>query len=103
MIAKGSFMEGSMMKARSKEKQCTFLPVVVPGIGVLEVDWYRAFMVTREFLQLPAVPSFESLSSETSFIILPSGATINSEAPVAISTAQVTDCLRMILGKVLPS
>ena len=71
----GNYVEGSLMKvktARSKEKQCTFLPVVAPAMGVLGTRWFQAFVLNRATLELDNIPSLESRASNESFGVLPS-------------------------------
>ena len=99
----GNYVEGSLMKvktARSKEKQCTFLPVVAPAMGVLGTRWFQAFALNRATLELDNIPSLESRASNESFGVLPSESTIHWDFYSKIDSAEVTEGLRRILGKV---
>ena len=99
----GNYVEGSLMKvktARSKEKQCTFLPVVAPAMGVLGTRWFQAFVLNRATLELDNIPSLESRASNESFGVLPSESTIHWDFYSKIDSAEVTEGLQRILGKV---
>ena len=101
----GGYAEGSLMRvktARAKEKQCTFLPVVIPTTGLLGVNWFQAFVQTRRNLQLADIPTLESQATDKSFGILPSAATAHLDIFAKISTTEVTDGMKRILGKCLP-
>ena len=99
----GNYVEGSLMKvktARSKEKQCTFLPVVAPAMGVLGTRWFQAFALNRATLELDNIPSLESRASNESFGVLPSESTIHLDCYSKIDSAEVAEGLQRILGKV---
>lgn len=97
------YAEGSLMRvktARTKEKQCTFLPVVIPTKGFLGVDWFTAFVTTRKRLGLADFPTLESKASDRKFVVLPSEDSVHLELCSKVSTTQVTEGLRTLLGKV---
>jgi len=51
----GKFAEASLMRvktSRSRGKQATFLPSVIPTVGVLGIDWFAAFLANRKHLGL---------------------------------------------------
>lgn len=64
MSMSGKYAEGSLMRvkmARSKEKQCTFLPVILPTLGFMGLNWMRAFIVTRRQLGLSDIPTLRAV------------------------------------------
>lgn len=102
LSVKGRYGEGSLMRvktSRTKEKQCTFLPVIIPTHGLLGINWFEAFMESRKFLGLEEVPTLESRSEDKSFGILPSSATVHLELYSKVSTSEISDGVRAILGK----
>ena len=102
----GAYVEGSLMRvktSRTKEKQCTFLPVIIPCSGLLGVAWFEAFSTTRLMLELDEIPSLASASADRSFVMLPSEDTIHLENSAKVSSTQITDGLLKILGKVFSS
>lgn len=99
----GDFAEGSLMRvktARTKEKHCTFLPVIIPIKGFLGVNWFDAFQATRVHLGLEEFPSMESKASDRNFTVLPSEASVHMELSSKVSTEEVTNGLKTLLGKV---
>ena len=105
----GKFLEGSLMKvktARTKEKQVTFLPVVVPAIGLLGFSWLESFESARSQLGLNPLPTERDrrtrITEKEKFVYFPSEATVRSRRPSAISAADVSQRLREILSKLLP-
>ena len=98
----GKFPEASLMRvktSRSREKQTTFLPSVIPTFGVLGIDWFAAFLANRKHLGLEDFPPLEGRGHERDFVVLPSEDTVPSEVLVKVSTSEVTAKLRIILGK----
>eukprot|EP00973_Karenia_brevis_P006651 903360-Karenia_brevis.AAC.1 len=72
----GGFLEASALSTKtavSKEKKRTFLPVVVPLIGLMEVDWWGAFVECRRMLGLAEIPETGSMKAAepSSFTLLP--------------------------------
>ncbi len=99
----GRFIEGSLMRvktSRTKEKQCTFLPSIFPATGLLGTQWFESFVLTREVLGLSKFPTLESGSSDRSFIVLPSRATVDFEEQRKIGASEVSDCIQQLLSKV---
>ena len=102
LSSNGEYAEGSLMRtktARSKEKQCTFLPVIFPCVGFIGLNWFQAFCASRRFLELPEFPTLESDASDKSFVVLPSRATCHLELGKKIGSTEVSEGLRRILGK----
>eukprot|EP00434_Breviolum_minutum_P009828 symbB.v1.2.008656.t1/scaffold540.1/size189765/21 len=98
----GKFAEASLMRvktSRSREKQTTFLPSVIPTFGVLGKDWFAAFLANRKHLGLEDFPPLEGRGHGRDFVVLPSEDTVPSEVLVKVSTSEVTAKLRIILGK----
>ena len=57
-LVTGGFVEASALglkTGKSKEKQTTFLPVVVPLGGLVSNTWFEAFLRTRAELGLPSL------------------------------------------------
>ena len=42
--------------SKTKEKQTTFLPIVVPLLGLTGLRWFRSFVDARNALGLPDIP-----------------------------------------------
>ena len=102
----GAYVEGSLMRvktSRTKEKQCTFLPVIIPCSGLLGVAWFEAFSTTRLMLELDEIPSLASASADRSFVMLPSEDTIHLDNSTKVSSTEITDGLLKKLGKVFSS
>ncbi|CAE7638477.1 Abcb1a [Symbiodinium sp. CCMP2592] len=105
----GKFLEGSLMKvktARTKEKQVSFLPVVVPAIGLLGFSWLESFASARSQLGLNPLPTERDrrtrITEREKFVFFPSEATVGSGKQSAISAADVSQRLRELLSKLLP-
>ena len=106
LSVKGKFVEVSLMRvktARTKEKQSTFLPCVVPCTGMLGLDWFQAFEYNRKLLGLPSIPSLESASDDRSLMMLPSESTCDFHDQNKVATSEVTARLHTSLGKVFPA
>ena len=102
LSVRGKFAEASLMRvktSRSREKQTSFLPSVIPTEGVLGIDWFQSFLVNRRHLGLEDFPPLESRGYERDFVVLPSEDTVPSELFTKVSTSEVTAKLRIILGK----
>ena len=66
----GRFFEGALSRtktARSKEKATSFIPLVIPGFGLLGKPWLAEFLAARERVGLRPVPSLESKSHDLWF------------------------------------
>lgn len=103
LTVSGKFAEGSLMRtktARNKEKQTTFLPVVIPCFGITGINWFEAFIASRRHLKLAEVPSLESKSSARDFVLLPSAVSLGYELQQPVSTTEVTHALQYLLGKI---
>eukprot|EP00435_Cladocopium_sp_Y103_P017632 s4052_g4.t1 len=101
----GAFAEGSVMRtktSRTREKQTTFLPVILPCRGFSGMPWFEAFLISREQLGLPEIPGIESRAHDQSFLIMPSRGSLGYEFATKVSSSEVTQCLRAILGKIFP-
>ncbi len=106
LSTEGKYAEGSLMRvktARSKEKQCTFLPVIFPTSGFMGLNWVGAFITTRRQMGLKDIPTLESGADDRSFVLLPSRATAHLDTCSRITSSEVTDTMKVILGKVFPS
>ena len=106
LSVRGEFVEGSLMRvktARTKEKQSTFLPCVVPCKGMLGLNWFSAFTFNRECLGLPKFHSLESTIDDRTFMVMPSEQTCESTNQERVSTSEVTAKLKMLLGKSFPA
>jgi len=102
----GAFAEGSLMRtktSRTREKQTTFLPVIFPCRGFSGMPWYDAFLISREQLGLPEIPGMESRAHDQNFMVMPSRGSLCYEFATKVSSSEVTQCLRSILGKVFPA
>ena len=101
----GKYVEGSLMRVktmRSKEKQCAFLPMIVPTVGLLGMRWFNAFSRTRLSLGLQPIPTMASRSTDRDFVLMASGSSVDYEVKFKIGAAEVGECLRSVLGKILP-
>ena len=61
----GGFIEASMTgnkTSKSKEKQPTFLPIVVPLRGLTGLDWFESFVTARTAPGLPDIPTAREAS-----------------------------------------
>lgn len=106
LSVRGAYVEGSLMRvktARTKEKQSTFLPCVVPCEGMLGLNWFKAFVYNRKLLGLQDFPSLESAADDRTFLMLPSEATCELIDQVKVATSEVTAKLRVMLGKSFPA
>lgn len=101
----GKFAEASLMRvktSRSREKQTTFLPSIIPVEGVLGFDWFGAFILNRRHLGLEEFPALESRGFERSFVVLPSEDSLHLADYNKVKTSEVTSKMRIILGKFFP-
>ena len=106
MSIRGGFAECSLMKvktARTKEKQTAFLPSVIPGKGLTGLEWFRAFCFSRAVLGLGEFPSLDMNEYNEDFVVLPSKSSCHLSNQEKISTSEVTDMLKIILGKIYPA
>ena len=103
MEVRGEFAELCLLRvktARTKEKQTTFLPSVIPCRGVLGINWFAAFLFNRKFLGLEDFPSPNSVARVDNFVVLPSESSLPLDNYVKVATSEVTNGLRTILGRV---
>eukprot|EP00434_Breviolum_minutum_P015721 symbB.v1.2.013853.t1/scaffold989.1/size146301/3 len=102
----GRFAEGSLMRvktARNKEKQCTFLPVIIPSLGILGLPWFEAFLITRDMLQLEELPTLSSGSDDRSLVVLPSRNSAHRTICDKVTAGEVSHELRSVLGSFFPA
>lgn len=91
----GDYIEGSLMRvktSRTKERQCTFLPVIIPRWGLLGIDWFGAFLESRNYLGLEPVPTLESGAAQREF-----SDTVHMQLYAKVSTTDVTDGMKVTL------
>ena len=63
----GGYIEvvsSSTKTGRSKEKQATFLPVVLPATGLVCANWFPALLAARRQLGLLDIPAIASAEAE---------------------------------------
>ena len=102
----GQFFEASLMcikTTKSQEKKTTFVPLVCPTLGLLEVHWFQAYCLSRHDLGLEAIPELRSGASDKSFLMLPSRSTCPYDRQCPVPTCEVTEGLRQILGQIFPA
>ena len=105
MTLVSEYAEGSLLRtktARTREKQCTFLPVVVPAVGFLGVGWFLAFEKNRRTLGLQDFPHLHSNAEDRSFVVMPTKATQHLELSKKIGATEVGEGLKRLLGKLFP-
>ncbi len=101
----GSYVEGSLQRVktqRTKEKQCTFLPVIFPSCGLSGAAWFEAFTMSREDLDLPLIPPLSRDRPSEACIFMPSRQSLGYEILNKIEADEITDGLKLLLGKILP-
>ena len=102
----GNYIEASLMRvktARTKEKQTTFLPSIVPVYGVLGLNWFEAFAMNRNALGLDDFPVPTGKRQDEAFVTLPTEATVHLTLGSRASSSDITDGLQEILGMVFNS
>ena len=104
----GDFLEGNLMKvktAKTKEKQVTFLPAVIPTMGLLGLPWLSSFLSARAQLGLKSLPTERDRRAQSvathKFVLFPSEASVSADRQSAISAADVSQRLREVLSKLL--
>ena len=94
LAVRGDFAEGSLMRvktARSREKQTTFLPCIIPCHGLLGLDWFRAFEFNRKLMGLEDFPDLGEGDAKDGFCALPSESSLPTVSFENIPTSEVTD------------
>eukprot|EP00435_Cladocopium_sp_Y103_P036200 s268_g9.t1 len=101
----GQFFEASLMcikTSKSQEKRTTFIPLVCPAFGLLNIPWFEAYRIARRDLVLDEIPELPTRASDKSFLMLPSQRTLPYDRQRPVPTAEVTEGLRLILSRILP-
>ena len=103
----GRYFEGSLTRTKTsqcKEKATAFIPLVVPGFGVLGNTWILEFLDARKQLELDAVPPLGTRDQDLAFIMVLSYDSLSYDTKLLpIQAGEVTDRLRLILSMVFSS
>ena len=102
----GGFVEASALGfkiGKSKEKQTTFLPAVVPLGGLVSNTWFEAFLRTRAELGLPSLQGERADGAENldmaSRVVMPSFSKGSPVLSVPVTSEEVAGAIRSTLAK----